>query len=174
MQFWIQTGVPKYMKIIDSCDESVSQAIETIFPLLTEDVFLRMNGYYYPLSYKTDIAYMIEDIIDMLKSLREDQSGDMKISWATNTFACVWEMSWDVKTINLVSRWREQEIYDYDFRKIMHSIKMEKADFVREWKKLLEIVLVALNDCGYADILSDYQELKKECLIIDKYGILYR
>lgn len=173
MNFRIQANNPKYVNILDPYDKTVSHAIETVFPLLTEDVFLKLNYSYYPLNYKVDIAYMIEDILIMLKRLREELVGDMTIAWATNTFACVWEMKWDMNSIDLISKWREEEIYDHDWLRIIHSIKLLKTDFMREWKKLLEIIFTALNDCGYAEILLDYQALEKEYLSIDRYGVLY-
>ena len=53
MIFSVQASNPKYWKnVLDEEDSSLSDAIETIFPLNTEYAFLEWNHIFIPLSYK--------------------------------------------------------------------------------------------------------------------------
>jgi len=47
--------------------------------MLTEDAILIWNAIYIPLNYKYDISYMIDDILNLLKKIRENLYGEIKI-----------------------------------------------------------------------------------------------
>ncbi|HHR2550667.1 TPA: hypothetical protein ACSY39_10840 [Listeria monocytogenes] len=56
MNFFIQANTPQKTGVFESDDYDLSTAIETIFPMLTEDAILVWNHIYVPLSYKYDIS----------------------------------------------------------------------------------------------------------------------
>lgn len=174
MSFKIQASAPNYNKVTNANDVSLSNAIETIFQLLTEDAYITIDYYQYPLNYKCDIAYMIDDILWMLKTLRETSAGNMQINWATNTFPCCWDLVWTSETLSITSKWRKEEIYNHIGLNQVLTTNMSKKSFLNEWKKPLELVLFALEDCGYSFELYGYALLKSELSYIEEYGILYR
>ena len=62
MNFCIQASNPRVQHKIDYEDSSLSDIIETIYPLYTEHAILTWNYISIPLSYKYDISYMIDDL----------------------------------------------------------------------------------------------------------------
>lgn len=69
MNFYILAGNPRVQSIENSDDKSLSEAIETVFPLNTEYAILSWNYISIPLSYKYDISYMIDDIPNFIMCL---------------------------------------------------------------------------------------------------------
>ncbi|WP_241433176.1 hypothetical protein [Listeria cornellensis] len=105
MDFFIQANTPRKTGAFEDDDYDLSTAIETIFPMLTEDAILIWNHIYVPLSYKYDISCMMDDIIKMINSIRSSSSGELQIRWPSNTFACTWDIVWENDVITVVAFW---------------------------------------------------------------------
>lgn len=174
MNFRVQSSVPKNTKIYCNDDEKLSEAIETIFPMMTEEAFLVWNTIYIPLNYKYDVSYMIEDILNILKYLRKETKGEMKIDWASNTFACEWFLTWDEKMLRIEAEWRSVLGHIEELLNKSNELNIEKELFMNEWKKLLEVLLENLRQCGYsAKNLIGMDRLIEEYNFIKNYGLLY-
>ena len=57
--FALKTGVPAVVAARDESDTTLSDAMQTVFPLDAR-AFLEWNGLMLPLSYKYDISVMLE------------------------------------------------------------------------------------------------------------------
>jgi len=170
VNFRIQASYPKNNTAFCIVDEKISEAIETIFPMMTEDAILIWGTSYIPLNYKYDISYMIEDIISMLKILRENQNGELKIDWPTSTFACQWLFAWHNKILTISSKWRSESRMSSN----LSDLEINVHEFTYEWKKVLEILIENLESCGYnIDNLKDMKMLCNEFHLIKSYGLLY-
>lgn len=75
MVFCIQASAPDYCKKINLNNKCLSEAIESVFLLQTENAIMRWNYICIPLSYKYDISYMIDDILKLIGRLQDDVSG---------------------------------------------------------------------------------------------------
>jgi hypothetical protein len=174
MNFRIQSSIPKNNGCHDKEDEKLSEAIETIFPMLTEEAFIIWNTIYIPLNYKYDLSCMIEDILSMLKNLRENFKGNMKINWASDSFACEWYLIWNNQNLKINSKWIKTNGHVEELLNKSSEINIEKDLFTREWKKILEKLIGNLTECGYSiENLIDMNKLEKEFNFIKKYGLLY-
>jgi len=172
MNFRIQASQPKNTSEFCTEDKKVSEAIETVFPMMTEDALLIWNTSYIPLNYKYDISYMVEDIINMLRHIRENSSADMTINWPTNTFACNWVLFWKNEMLTINSRWRYESGRSYDE---LSEINIDIHDFTYEWKMLLKVIIENLELCGYSKSnLLDMNIVYQEFQLIKCYGSLYR
>lgn len=107
MPFYIQVNSPRTQSFDSSEIESLSELIEEMFPMDTEDAILSWNGVPAALSYKYDISVMIEDILEMLFCISKGSSGSMVISWPSNTFRADWELSWSENHLSGHSVWHE-------------------------------------------------------------------
>lgn len=174
MSIRVQTSQPQNNGGFCNGDEQLSEAIETIFPMMTEDAFLVWNTYHIPLSYKYDISYMIDDLLELLKALREEPSGEMKIAWPSNTFECEWFISWDEKNIKIDSTWTSVLGHIEDLLNGVKKVDMEKYLFQREWKKLLKTLIDNLSECNYnINNLINFENLIIEFEAIEGMGVLY-
>ncbi len=149
LNFCIQAGNPKVQCTLDDTDKCLSDAIETIFPLYTENAILVWNHICIPLSYKYDISYMMDDIISLLSSLQREKSGRKVIHWLPDTFRCDWFVKWGRGELEIRSKW--------------------------ECTEVLNNVMKGLELCGYdASKIGGMEALIKCCNDIKESGIYYR
>lgn len=80
MNFYIQASNPRVQHKMDCEDNSLSDIIETIYPLYTEHVILTWNYISIPLPYKYDISYMIDDMIKLLMECKR-----LILGWMAST-----------------------------------------------------------------------------------------
>lgn len=85
MNFRIQTSHPcsnlKYYPYEKEI-HNIAEAIEYIFPMITEKAFIVWNNVYIPFSYKYDVSSMIENILHMLREIRNNNNaGELNIDW---------------------------------------------------------------------------------------------
>lgn len=172
MNFLVQSSRPQNSSEFCIDDKKISEAIETIFPMMTEDALLVWDTSYIPLSYKYDISYMIEDILHMLKSIRENPKGQIKIAWPTNSFACNWTLTWGNEILIINSKWRPEPGNPLDN---LSELKINILAFTYEWKMVLRILIENLEICGYnKNNLKDMNMLYDEFQSIKCYGLLYK
>lgn len=175
MDFFIQASNPKVLiNAYDIQDTNVSEAIETVFPLYTEDAILNWNHIPVPLSYKYDISYMIDDIVSLIKNIRSNNEGKLKIIWLPDTFRTDWDIKWSKGTIGIVSHWENTV---GDLQNLLNensSIELPIDMFINEWKKVFEIIINGLKINGYDDKkLTDFSDLVDIFNNISVYGVLY-
>lgn len=175
LSFYIQASNPKSRGDADSSDETLADAIESIFPLETENAILMWNYISVPLSYKYDISYMMEDILLLLNALQNRESGEIIIHWLPDTFRCDWTIRWDTKKLDIQSQWENTVGHLERLLNESPNISLLKSDFIREWKSILGIAITGLKCCGYTE-----KEIKGMKQLIEQYkgikenGILYK
>ena len=169
MNFCIQVSNPKFQNNIEIADKSLSDAIESSFPLNTENAILTWNCISIPLSYKYDISYMMDDILNMLYSLCNKESGEMEIHWLPDTFRCDWKIQWKENEVKIYSHWECTVGYLENLLNKFSYLILSKNEFVSEWKELLHMVIKALKNCGYNEkkikdmsrLLNIYYDIKE-------------
>lgn len=175
MNFYIQTSNPHILKEFNTNDDSLSEAIETVFPMNTEELIIYWNHIGIPLSYKYDISYMIEDILKMLEYINSEAKGELVIHWLPDTFRSDWKLKWNEESIIINANW---ENLKGDLQKILvqpAKVELLKEDFISEWKMLLGILVNALKQNGYNHSISNqYRRLVDSFENIKDYGVLYK
>ncbi|SCY93641.1 hypothetical protein SAMN05720606_112188 [Paenibacillus polysaccharolyticus] len=174
MDFWIQSSAPNSLKVYDENDETLCDAIETVFPMLTENAIIVWKTIHIPLSYKYDLSCMIHDIIDMLNSLRTEDSGTMIIHWGSNTFSNIWDLNWGNNNLTINARWNSVLGHTEDILNATDPLYCSIQSFRAEWKKVLYTLLEALKKGGYDQSNTpDIEFLELEYNLINSNGILY-
>ncbi len=175
MEFWIQASCPKYTGVFDGEDQILSNAIETIFPMMTEKAIMVWKSIYVPLCYKYDISYMIDDVLTILEKLRCNPSGEISIHWASNTFANVWNIKWSDGNMVIDSEWGSVLGHTEQILNSKGAIILSKQSFLSEWKKVLFTIMLGLKESGYTEEnLPGMTRLIVEHNAIDCEGILYK
>jgi hypothetical protein len=174
MNFYIQASKPRYTCVFDKEDYNLSTAIETIFPMMTENVVMAWKTIYIPLSYKYDISYMMEDILNILENIRNKPVGELALHWASDTFANVWKIKWDRNEVEIASEWGSVLGHTEDMLNLKGPITILKESFANEWKRVLYNVIEGLKLSGYSEAsLPGMARLISEYDLIEKEGILY-
>ncbi len=155
LDFKIEACNPKNNSDFDNEDTKLSEAIYTIFPLETENAILSWGAENILLSYRYDISTIIDDIIQMIFTLQNNHTGKWFVNWSSNTFAVNWDFKWFEDSLEIEAQWRE-EFNASDYLKSHNILKIKKGEFIQEWKKIIDVLLVNLIECGYTcDNLTD-------------------
>ena len=166
MNFEIQTCNPQNKACYNN-DTKISEAIYTIFPLETEDAILFWGDTDISLSYRYDISIMIDDIIPMMFALQSEYNGKWFVCWPSDTFAADWIFEWHGDALIITTSWYgELTVESYlNGHNVLH---IDKQKFLGEWKKIIDILIKNLLECGYsADNLVDMNDLIKASKIIN-------
>ena len=175
MKLYIQTSAPQTTEIYDGEDETIGEALETIFPLFTEDAILFWNHIAIPLSYKYDISVMFADILALVAKVAELNSGTSEIYWPSDTFACKWRVRWSQKEVRIdciewasVTGGLESTLAESGI------VECTRDQFLAEWKRLFEVIERALAESGYhAQQLPEMTQLSMLKNKISGSGVLY-
>lgn len=174
MNFLIQASNPKIISNFNSDDETLDEAIESIYPLLTESAIIVWNKIYIPLSYKYDISVIIFDAMKMIEILLSSEKGAYEIHWPSNTFSAIWRLTWDNNQLVIKSKWNNVLGNLSDLLNSYNELKIDKYSFVNEWGIILKKIIIDLNKTGYnKDNLSEIKDLIKISQNIQGTGILY-
>src|SRR5438067_2089483 len=147
--FVIQASNPRALVCFDADDASLSDAIQTVFPLEAEYALLTWNWIYVPLSYKYDLSLMVDDIIALVEAMTSEEGGHKSIRWPSNTFAATWNIDWKGGEATITATW---ECVIGSTEGLLNSrpiVVVGFRDFVREWRRPLEVVTSALESAGY-------------------------
>ncbi len=174
MNFYIQVSNPRYNEVFNSEDIQLSDAIESIFPMNTENAFLVWNHIYIPLSYKYDLSYMIVDINKLIYSIMNNESGKLYISWLPDTFRTDWNVEWNSEYVCIISHWDYTIGHLESLLNKNNRINIRKTDFINEWKELICILIRGLIKCGYdKENLVGMEDMIILYESIDGCGLLY-
>ena len=175
MNFCIQASNPIVQHKIDYEDSSLSDIIETIYPLYTEHAILTWNYISIPLSYKYDISYMIDDIIKLLMELHDKPSGNKIIYWLPDTFRCDWIVNWKKGNIKIKSKWNCTVGHLERLLNEVPEIDIPINIFINEWKEVLGNIIQGIKICGYDKFHAEEIQGLLECYAyIEESGILYK
>lgn len=128
----------------DPSDEDIGEAVETVFEGDNSYIHFEINGLRYSLGYKYDVSCIIYDISDLLKLMLECEAGEKEVQWACNAFEFNWVVAWDSKEVKL-------DIHDRGKDRKVGIFIIDKNEFLREFSKILRIVIHYLDIAGYAD-----------------------
>lgn len=174
MDFYIQAGNPDIININNKEDKTLSEAIESVFPMETENLIIYWKHIAVSLSYKYDISYMIDDILIILQEMQIHKTGSMLIHWLPDTFRVDWNLKWDNERILIDAEWQSVVGNIEEILIRQRTVELSKEDFICEWKMPLLKIINALNKNEYMVMMKDeYCKLLTQFNNIQHYGLLY-
>lgn len=174
-RFAVQASNPRFVSTFDADAQSLSDAIQTVFPLETEYAIVVWNWVYVPLTYKYDISMMAEDLVNLIDLMLSNECGKQTIHWPSNTFAATWRVEWSNEVATVSADWDCVLGETEPILKNRPTIVLQTVEFVAEWKRPLEVVADALTAAGYTpQQLVGMRRLRDLVEKIDHCGTLYR
>jgi len=174
MKFLIQISNPRTVPCKSKRFEDLSDAIQEIYPMYTEDSYIQWNHIPISLDYKYDISIIIIDILEMIKTLLASEQGSYEVTFGSNTFCADWKLKWDGGEIQIESDWAG---VSGNIEKILNErskLNINKKQFLAEWKMLLQRLITDLDNPEVSFEDSHEWELLKELeSSITDSGVLY-
>jgi hypothetical protein len=173
--FRIQASNPQWSRVINEEDEHIGDAMQTVFPMWTEEAYMVWNGIHIPMSYKYTFSFLIQDALMILEALSRETSGALTNHWPSDDFSAMWHMKWDIRNVDIQAEWETVLGGTVALLNARPTVSIEKGAFISEWKQVLGVALRALTEAGYTnDRLSDLARLRRVYESIREPGVLYR
>ncbi len=148
MHFSIQAGKPKFQISNGITAEDLSEAIQIIFPMETDDASINWNGTFISMSYKYDLSVMIDDLLPLLLSVQVSDEGQYRVHFGSNTFNTEWQISWKSDELLLNAHW-EENFEDLNLvEKNCSRLKISRTTFLKEWNGVLENLRQSVESSG--------------------------
>ncbi len=128
---------------------TLSEFVEEAFPMETDDAILSWNGIPVSLSYKYDIAVVIDEIEEVIEGVSEGVE-DFAVVWPSNTFQGHWQVSVTENLVGITAQWQELAHGKEALLNEHPEVSMSTDDFLWEWAKLLTTLRRALLAAGYS------------------------
>lgn len=171
MEFFVQLSNPR-TNDIKLKGESVSEAIEDLFPLNTEYFILSWKYYRIALSYKYDISEIIIDLIKMCEKILAQEEGSINCTFPSNSFHADWVLNWNEEDVIINAKWYSVIGNIEELLNDSGSLKTSKEDFLSEWNSLFSMLASKLEANNFfSDEMWRIKSLINE---IKKKGTLYR
>lgn len=137
----------------DDEDETISEAIETIYPYNPgADILLNWNDYLVELSFKDDISSIYNDIVNMIKDLNSIDQGGFEMTWPSSSFFATWHFFIEEDDVRVKAYWTAIKGGGEALKAIRekpNQIIVKKNMFISEWVKLLDIIKEDIEKSGY-------------------------
>ena len=170
----LQVSNPSSDSIRDPADRTITNAVETVFPLCTEYCVMCWHNVAFVLSYKYDLPYILPDILDLLDNLLREEVGEWECTFPSDSFCVEWHVLWEAGQLTIDGSWHSVAGGVESLLKNTSSVAMPVDTFTYEWKYLLKRVIDALYKAGYsADNVDGLRRMEDIESRITRYGMLY-
>lgn len=176
-QFWIQAGSPRCQVVRLDDGVTLDEAVEAVFPSETEEAIVVWQHVYIPIGYRYDVSTILRDVVLMVRRLLSADEGQWELDWPSNTFSARWRFEWSEDDLKVMAlEWRAVVGDTEELLRSRPVVEIGRAEFVCEWRVLLERVLAALVACDGRppSIEPDLQSLREVIRWIERPGRLYR
>ncbi len=173
--FFVQASNPRTLRALDAEDESLSDALQTVFPFDTEQALIVWNHIRIPLDYKYDLSLMAADVVGIIEMIQVSPQGRHTVHWPSSTFSAIWDMQWSSGILTIHSEWHCVLGSTEALLTGKPDVELPSDDFVAEWKRPLQFAERALTEAGY-DVgeirgLARLRTVLARCV---RDGVLYR
>lgn len=172
--FVIQVSNPRMLGAYNSEARSLSDALQEVFPMATEDVYLGWGPVPIPLNYKYDVSLMAEGAVNLIEAMLGSTTGAWSIGWPSNTFDCTWDVVWADGRVEVRTSWRNVNVPFVDELNRVGPLSSDCEQFIAEWKALFELLYRALTEAGYRESqIRKLENLGTLARALPKRGVLY-
>jgi hypothetical protein len=162
--FELQLNSPKILSINEEESMNLEDAIESAFPLKTENLVLIWNNISIPLTYKYDVSIMIFDFMRIISFLKEDDATRLEIHWASNTFATIWEINKKNNSVYIKTKWSNVIGGQIELLNNKNENILKINEFQNEIKKLLCFIKISIEKSSRNHkLIEDFEKLEICC-----------
>lgn len=146
-----------FLNSMDSCDETLSEAIYTIFKSEVEQYFhLDFGGIVIPIAWGFTLSGMIADTFRLLRCLQANENDTIR--WGESCFMSEWQIEFKGQKLLIRAGWTDCAGHEVlaRLRDQNQPVVFDKDRFLNAWLDLVEIVRKCITLVGYRiEDLSD-------------------
>jgi len=126
------------------------------------------------MGYKSDLGFLIDELLPLLSALLESDQGEYQVSWDSTSFLGYWYLTWDERLMTIEAEWLRVAARYEGLLNNHDTVQVSRSLFLREWKGLLRKVIEAISVTGIE--VKEQQEVETLYEIeaaIPAFGQLY-
>lgn len=153
----------------------MGEALQLVFPMLTEDLVLSWGSHLVRLGYKYDLSEIWDDLIAMLSDVAGNDRGTREVEWWSSSFRATWSLTWATGNLELRARWKDVVGCPSNILDEVPQVDLARDSFLAEWSRPLRIIEAALQASlpAGAELTSQIDELDVLLRKLPKRGYLY-
>ncbi|WP_437937205.1 hypothetical protein [Sorangium sp. So ce341] len=149
MSFSIVCNNPRGGGRLNEADETLGDAVQSVFELDDEDAELEWNGMVFSLNYKYDFGMMIDDAVSLIAEMIASTDGRAVIEWVSTGFPFTWKIDWSDDWVSVLVTSRDPDIEQKIL--VRDGVKTTKREFVRQWQSVFLVIMAKLAAAGYGE-----------------------
>lgn len=154
--------VPKVGLIGDASD--LSDAIQSSFPMDTDNAVLHWNRVPIPICYKYDLSIIIESVLEVLECCLVVKTEE--ICFPSNTFHSVWTIKPNNTMVRISACWHSVTGgIESDLNKNSELV-ISKIYFLLQWSRLIEVALSGVRQANL--YIQDPQQLYEAEALLER------
>lgn len=180
---WIQASNPRVASFdpgaledgFDMSDFDISEVISHVFASSAENAYVVWNRVHVPMSYKYDLPYMVEEMLDAIGEMTTHEAGRLDVCLPSNSFRADWSFEWKAGSLRIASEWGAVAGHlEEQLRKIGGVLETDTETFVAEWAEVFRVCVPVLSalDIG-ARAGEQLQAMRRIIEATTRRGLLY-
>jgi hypothetical protein len=129
-RFTIQASNPRTSGEYLAEDEDLNEAMQTVFPMLTEYIVIRWHYRPILISYKYDLSVCMLDVLALLEVLVAREEGVLDLSFPSDTFRSRWHVEWSHGQVSIQVDWDSVLGIDLDTIQKFPNLEIGRLEFL--------------------------------------------
>ncbi|MFJ6779871.1 hypothetical protein [Streptomyces yangpuensis] len=139
MSFSIQAGCPAVRRCGSATD--MADAVGEMYASGAEDAILVWNLVPVRLSYRNDVAVLLDDLVPLLEEVGRPGFTDAQVFWGSDTFSAEWVIVREGDSLRIRARWHSTPGNYESLLAERGDVVVPAEEFVGEWAKLLRRIV---------------------------------
>lgn len=127
---------------------NLSSIFSVCFEYPNNDLTLIWRDITIPFSYDHMVAQIITDVLEMLKDISANESGNHLLNFGMNSLQTTWEIKWNQNDMEIQSFWKVAPKNLTSLLNNKSSLKTETKIFLEQWEKLISFVASIISRSG--------------------------
>ncbi|MEU5808735.1 hypothetical protein [Streptomyces sp. NPDC047718] len=149
-------------RIAEAAD--LADAVGQMYSSESEDAVLVWNRVPIRLTYRYDIAVLLDDLVPLLEEVRRPGFSAAEVFWGSDTFRAEWELAREGDGLRIRARWHSTLGNHESLLTERGDVAVAAEEFVREWSKVLWRIVTDV-ETGSVELADDDLLVRAKALL---------
>lgn len=140
------------------------KAVGEMYSSGAEDAVLVWNRVPIRLTYRYDIAVLLDDLVPLLEEVRRPEFSGAGVFWGSDTFSAEWELTREGGDLRIRARWHSTLGNHESSLTERGDVTVGAQEFVGEWSRILRRV-VTDAEAGSVELADDDLLVRAKALL---------
>ncbi|MFJ9643137.1 hypothetical protein ACWEPM_03820 [Streptomyces sp. NPDC004244] len=162
--FEIWAGCTAAAPLVFAEAADLADAVGQMYSSESEDAVLVWNRVPIRLTYRYDIAVLLDDLVPLLEEVRRPGFSAAEVFWGSDTFCAEWELAREGGDLRIRARWHSTLGNHESLLTERGDVAVAAEEFVREWAKVLWRIVTDV-ETGSVELADDDLLVRAKALL---------